>query len=174
MNGTFEISASANWGKAAPPARRKILLVDDDPGIRRVLSRLLAEKGYRVLTAANGIEALAVVGAVKVDLVLLDLTMPLQDGWETFERISTQNPVLPIILITARPDQFVLAQAAGVGALLEKPLDLEKLFHTVHNLLEEPAEACLARYTGRAAMFRHAHPKAGWPAGDGRAEWGAN
>ncbi len=158
MNTMREMFMHTIKEKPAQPARRKILVVDDDPAIRRILLRLLVGENYLVATAANGFEAIERAGASKMDLVLLDLNMPGKDGWETFEQLSTGNPLLPIVLITARPDQHYLATEAGVAALLEKPLDYEKLIHTIYNLLTEPAEACLARYTGRSPMFRYAPP----------------
>jgi two-component system response regulator (stage 0 sporulation protein F) len=143
---------------AVKPAKEKILLVDDDPGIRRILLRLLAEEGYRVMTASNGIEALERAEDTKFDLVLLDLNMPQKDGWETFEQLTAKNPLLPVILITARPNQIFPAMAAGVGALLEKPLDFVKLFVMIENLLEEPAQVRLGRMTGQTSAFRYIPP----------------
>ena len=136
------------------PAKPKILLVDDDPAIRQILCRLLLAEDYLVETAANGLEALETIDD-SVDLVLLDLNMPVKDGWDTFESLSFKYPGLPIILITARPNQFFPALAAGVGALLEKPLDFVKLFDTVRALLEEPAEARRARMIGQPSVFQY-------------------
>jgi CheY-like chemotaxis protein len=154
MNSTLEMAAPVTEAKTKP----KILLVDDDPAIRQILVRLLTEEDYLVLSAANGVEALVLNSSAKFDLVLLDLNMPLKDGWETFEQLSSKNPLLPIILITARPNQFFPALAAGVGALMEKPLDFTRLFQTIHELLEEPEEERLARLTGRSAPFSYVPP----------------
>jgi CheY-like chemotaxis protein len=140
------------------PEQHTILLVDDDAAIRQILVRLLGEEGFVVLTAANGVEALELAATIRPDLVLLDLNMPVKDGWETFEELSTQNPLLPFILITARSNQFFAALASGVGALLEKPLDFTKLFHTIYNLLEEPAEVRLARCAGRTQIIHYIPP----------------
>ena len=158
MNATFEMPVPAMHPKAEKHDKSKILLVDDDPAIRQILRRLLDEEGFLVLTAANGVEALELAKVTMFDLVLLDLNMPVKDGWETFEEFSRKNPYLPIILITARPNQFFTALASGVGALLEKPLDFTKLFHTINALLEEPEEARLARLTGRASALRYVPP----------------
>ena len=145
---------------AAPAvAKKKILLVDDDPAIRQILMRLLMDEEYYVLTAANGVEALVLAESINFDLVVLDLNMPVKDGWETFEQLSTKDPLLPFILITARPNQFFPAMASGVGALLEKPLDFVKLFDTIRNLLEESAEVRMARIAGQPSMFRYVPPK---------------
>lgn len=147
--------------RTVKPAKRKILLVDDDPAMRQVLLQLLAGEDFLVLTAANGVEAFELVNTKKFDLVLLDLSMPVEDGWETFGRLLAQNPLLPVILITDRPNQFFHAVASGIGALLEKPLNFTRLFHTIHNLLQEPAEERWARFMGRPAGFRYIPPKEG-------------
>jgi DNA-binding response OmpR family regulator len=147
----------AEESKTVRPENPKILLVDDDPAIRQILRRLLTDEDYQVVTAANGLEALEITDA-SIDLVLLDLNMPLKDGWDTFEALSFKYPWLPIILITARPNQFFPALASGVGALLEKPLDFVKLFDTVRALLEEPAEVRRARMIGQPSVFQYVQP----------------
>ena len=81
--------------------------------------------------------------------------MPIKGGWETFERLTTIHPLLPIIVITARPEQYPLAVAAGVGALMEKPLDLPLLLHTMEELLNEPIEQRLSRLTGKRPITRY-------------------
>jgi two-component system, OmpR family, KDP operon response regulator KdpE len=136
--------------------RPKILLVDDDPAIREMLGRVLTCEGYVVLPAANGEEALALAAATEMDLLLLDLNLPVKNGWETFEKITAENPVLPIIIITARPNQLFPVLAAGAGALMEKPLDFPKLLQIIRALLKEPAEIRLDRIAGRPAEFHYA------------------
>jgi CheY-like chemotaxis protein len=163
MNASLEMPAPVREPKVVKPAKRKILLADDDPAIRRILHHLLAEEDYLVLTAANGAEALELAGTTKFDLVLLDLNMPVKNGWETFEQLSEKNPLLPIILITASPHQFFPALASGVGALLEKPLDFVKLFRTIQSLLEEPSEMRLARCVGRPSTFHYIPRETGEP-----------
>jgi DNA-binding response OmpR family regulator len=134
----------------------KILLVDDDAAIRDMLGRVLTESGYLVLPAVNGQEALDLAAAVEIDLVLLDLNLPVKNGWETFERLTNENPLLPIVIITARSNQLFPALASGAGALMEKPLDFPTLLETISALLEEPAETRLARIAGRRAEFHYA------------------
>jgi CheY-like chemotaxis protein len=158
MNAQLEMTAPAAKPKEVGSPKKKIMLVDDDPAIRQILVRLLEEEDYLVLTAANGVEALALNEATKVDLVLLDLNMPVKGGWETFEQLTRENPLLPVILITARPNQLFPALGSGVGALLEKPLDFVKLFETIRTLLEEEPGARLARLAGRSSMFRYIPP----------------
>jgi CheY-like chemotaxis protein len=148
-------------------AKRKILLIDDDPAIRQILLHILEEENYFVRAIANGVEVFALAETTKFDLVLLDLNTPIKDGWETFEQLSSKNPLLPIILITAYPNQFSSALASGARALLEKPLDFVQLFYTIHHLLEEPAEARLANFTGRNSAFRPIPPKMDRPRMEG-------
>jgi DNA-binding response OmpR family regulator len=133
------------------PSKHKILLVDDEPAIRRILLRLLAEEGYRVLAADNGFEALEDADAGGFDLVLLDLNTPDHDGWKIFGQFSARNPDLPVILITARPKQFFFALASGVGALLEKSTASGELDSTIETLLKKPAEVRIARWNGRSS-----------------------
>ncbi len=167
MNTTLEMPAPVAKANAPRP-KAKILLTDDDPAIRHILLRLLTDEGYQVLTAANGVEALELARVTRFDLVLLDLNMPLKDGWETFEQLTNRQPALPIILITARPNQLFPALASGVVALMEKPLDLTKLFSTIHNLMEEPLETRLTRSMGRGAVFSYVPPQADGFAGKAR------
>ncbi|HUA37684.1 MAG TPA: response regulator [Candidatus Sulfopaludibacter sp.] len=155
MNATFETPFTFTKSRTLKSAKRKILLADDDPTMRQVLFQLLTGRDFLVLTAANGVEAFELVNTKKFDLVLLDLSMAIEDGWETFGRLSAQNPLLPIILITDRPNQFFHAVASGIGALLEKPLNFTRLFHTIHDLLQEPAEERWARFMGRPAGFHY-------------------
>jgi DNA-binding response OmpR family regulator len=156
MNATLEMPMQ---GTQTSRTKNRILLVDDDPAIRQILLRLLSEEDYLVLTAANGVEALELAKAASFDLVLLDLNMPMKDGWETFKQLCALYPPMPIIIITARPNQFFPAVAAGVGALLEKPLDFVKLFSTIRNLLDEPEEVRMARYNGRPSLFSYIPPR---------------
>jgi CheY-like chemotaxis protein len=143
------MNSKAKAKRAARTSVKTILLVDDDPSVREMIGRVLAGECYHVLSAANGFEAIEVASANSIDLVLLDLNMPGKDGWDTFERITSENPNLAVVIITAKPDQLFTSLAAGVGALLEKPLDFNLLLKTVSELLNEPAEQRLARMTGK-------------------------
>lgn len=126
-------------------SRKCILVVDDDPGVRDSLLAVLRSEGYLTLSAAGGPQALALAATKPPDLVLLDLNLPEQDGWDTFERLTSENPLLPVIVITGMPNQLFTACNAGVGALLEKPLDIPILLKTVKTLLAEPGEVRLGR-----------------------------
>ena len=152
-------SAPATSPKILAAEKKRILLVDDDRAIRKILLRLLSEEGYSVLPAANGNEALDFASVAKFDLVLLDLNMPRKNGWETFEQLILKDPILPIIVITARPNQLFPALASGVGALLEKPLDFVRLLQTIRSLIDEPMELRRARLAGKPSGFSYVPPK---------------
>jgi CheY-like chemotaxis protein len=133
----------------------QILLVDDDSSVRESVARVLHSEGFNVVAACDGLEALEFIERQPIDLVLLDLNMPQQNGWETLQGLSTKVPSVPIIIITARSNQLFQALAAGAAALMEKPLDFPKLLQTVRDLLAEPLETRLARTAGRNAQFHY-------------------
>lgn len=136
--------------------KKKILLVDDDPAVREMLTRVLTEENYIVIPAANGQEALDLAATAEPNLVLLDLNLPVKNGWDTFERLTAERPILPVVIITARPNQLFTALGAGAGALMEKPLDFPTLLQTIRALLDEPVELRLARLSGERADFHYA------------------
>ena len=143
-----------------------IIMIEDDEGHARLIERNIRRAGVNneIVGFSDGSSALAylmgpdgtgVSNAKRAILVLLDLNLPVQDGWDLFEKLTSNNPLLPVIVITARPNQVFPALASGVGALMEKPLDLPKLLNIIRQLLEEPVEAQLARMTGRPAEFHY-------------------
>ena len=136
--------------------KKTVLIVDDDDAIRESLRKLLQAEGYKVRLAANGQEGLDQFDPAHVDLLLLDLNLPAKSGWDLFERFSFINPLLPIIIITGRDNQYKLAAGAGVGALMEKPLDVPLLLQTIAALLAEPAETRLKRLVGLNKDVRYA------------------
>ena len=123
------------------PLRKRILIVDDDPSIRYMLTRVLLDEDYAVLSAANGREGLNMAGANEVDLVLLDLKMPGLNGQETLQELAVLRPGLPVIIITAYSRRPLEGALAGVSAWLQKPLDFPMLLETIRKLLAQAA-AC--------------------------------
>jgi CheY-like chemotaxis protein len=134
---------------------RRILLVDDDATVRDSLKDVLVSEGYHVILAENGQQALESVRGAKVDLVLLDLNMPVKNGWDTFEQLTREHPLIPVIIATARPNQLFTAINAGAGALLEKPMDIPMLLTTIQKLLAESDEQRLARLAGQQIDFHY-------------------
>ena len=144
----------AGQSESTKPVKNRILVVDDDSSVREMLTRVLAGEGYLVW-AADGTAALEIAAAAKIDLVLLDLNLPGKSGWDAFEKLTAENPGLAVIIITARSNQLFTALGAGVGALLEKPLDFPQLLQTIRRLLAEKAELRLARLAGRPVDFHY-------------------
>jgi|GEM_PF-909195 len=134
---------------------QRILLVDDDPTVRDSLKEVLAGEGYCVIPAENGQEALDLAARLPVDLAVLDLNMPVKNGWDTFQQLTLEYPLIPIIIATARPNQLFAALGAGAGALLEKPMDIPMLLRTMEKLLAETPGQRLARLAGVEAEFRY-------------------
>src|SRR6266404_3922583 len=81
---------------------KRILLVDDDPTVRDSLQDVLLAEGYLIVPAADGQQALDLANKSAVDLVLLDLNMPVKNGWDTFEQLTREHPFIPIVIVTAR------------------------------------------------------------------------
>ncbi len=138
---------------ASHPTGGCILLVDDDPSVRESLRELLTGEGYTVVPAENGDQALELVNQSPIDLVLLDLNMPSKNGWDTFEALTNGHPFIPVIIVTARPNQYFMALNAGAGALMEKPMDIPALLQTMEKLLAESAERRLQRLVGQNPEF---------------------
>ncbi len=116
-----------------------ILVVDDDPSIRRMLQLLLNDTGYRVSTASSGEETLAYLDLVTPDLILMDLMLPGINGQEVTARIKadTTKPFIPVILITGQSDQRskVLSLDAGADDFLSKPVEFAELLARVRGML---------------------------------------
>jgi len=118
-------------------AQAEILLVDDDPDLLQLITLRLSSAGYRVSTAASGEEALGKLAARRPDVVITDLRMDGMDGLALFDRIRTDAPSLPVILLTAHgtvPDA-VDATQRGVFAFLTKPFDGHELLAHVGRAL---------------------------------------
>src|SRR5437899_9666114 len=115
----------------------RILLVDDERSIRESLSKILRAENYQVVLAENGQEAIERHGAERIDLLLLDLNIPVKNGWATLEWLVEVNPPLPVVIITGRSNQRTLAETAGADALMEKPLDVPLLLQTIRELMDE-------------------------------------
>jgi CheY-like chemotaxis protein len=136
----------------------KVLVVDDDASVRISLRKVLADAGYEVALAADDQEAMVQFEGGHVDMLLLDISLPVRNGWGAFERITNEAPVLPIIITTGQANRHDLAVAAGVGAMMEKPLDVAELLSTIQQLLAEPIEVRLLRLCGQGRDARHGIP----------------
>jgi CheY-like chemotaxis protein len=98
-----------------------ILVVDDDRDILEAVQEVLEREGYRVVSAADGVQAMTVLGSTNVDLILLDLLMPAMSGWEFLEQRAgdPQSVAIPVIIVSAAPKDVDVSPI--VRAVLQKP-----------------------------------------------------
>jgi len=114
---------------------KKILVVDDEESIRELYRADLAEEGYEVDLAADGLQALRRLEVFRPDLITLDVKMPGIDGIETLRRIREKNPTLPVILVTAFGEFKQDFNTWASDAYIVKSHDTTELKDTVHRLL---------------------------------------
>lgn len=123
------------------PAR--LLLVDDDPGLLKLLGLRLTSEGFTVETAESGHEGLRILAREKIDLVISDLRMDEMDGMQLFAEIQKLQPGMPVIILTAHgsiPDA-VAATQQGVFSFLTKPVDKDALYKAIDDALAHAAPA---------------------------------
>jgi CheY-like chemotaxis protein len=113
-------------------APRRVLVVDDDQDVLTLVSEVLTDEGLSVRTARNGMDALAIAASWSPDLILLDIQMPIMDGWE-FVRTYRQSPGphAPIIVLTGGRGGAAYAREAGAQGSLPKPFSLSRLLAVV-------------------------------------------
>jgi DNA-binding response OmpR family regulator len=121
----------------------RILAVEDDPAILRMLERGLAAAGHQVLTAASGEDGAVLATEEGVDVVLLDLSLPELSGHEVLARIRARRPALPVLMLTARDDldSKVRALDAGADDYLTKPFAFEELLARIRALTRRTDQA---------------------------------
>ena len=122
----------------------QILLIDDDPTLRRALRIALEKSGHHVAEAANGREGLAAFSAHPADLIVTDIIMPDVEGIETIRRLRGQSKRVPIIAISgggrgSAEDYLLFAKALGATQVFEKPFDIDTLRAAVASLLKASA-----------------------------------
>ncbi|WP_343554462.1 two-component system response regulator GlrR [Pantoea sp.] len=119
----------------------RLLLVDDDPGLLKLLGMRLSSEGYQVATAASGPEALSHLQKEKVDLVISDLRMDEMDGLALFAEIQKRHTGLPVIILTAHGSipEAVSATQQGVFSFLTKPVDRDALYKAIDEALAQRA-----------------------------------
>lgn len=135
--------------RAAKARPNRILIADDDALVRGSLAAVLESEGFVVEEARNGIEAVTRAIQQSPDLVLLDLNMPHWDGWTAFSQLDRVTPLLPVIVITARPNQYEKAVKLGVDAFMEKPLNFPILVRAIKRLAHEDEHRHMRRITNR-------------------------
>jgi CheY-like chemotaxis protein len=128
-------------GTTSPPAPPRVLVVDDDPAIRLICSTWLSLDGYEVLEAADGQEALEIALTEPPAAMLLDLSMPILDGFcvAAALREDERTRELPVVVITAETGHHILERVheIGVAGLFIKPFDPRVVAAFVHDVIEE-------------------------------------
>jgi two-component system KDP operon response regulator KdpE len=115
-------------------AKKRILVVDDEPGIGKLLRIHLGLSGYDVITTTSGVEAIELVGAREPDIILLDLLMPDVTGMDVLSRVRAFSRV-PIIVFTGRPEIAQFALKIGANDCIAKPFDLNLLVDKIRLVL---------------------------------------
>lgn len=116
---------------------KKVLIVDDQNGIRVLLVEVFSSEGYNTFQASNGKLALEIVKKETPDLVLLDMKIPGMDGLEILKNIKAMNPAIKVIMMTAYGELDMIKEATDLGALMHftKPFDIDELRIAVNNEL---------------------------------------
>ncbi|UHA74831.1 response regulator transcription factor [Paenibacillus sp. 481] len=116
---------------------RNILVADDDDNIRELIGLFLRAEGFHVTEACDGQEALELMETLKADLVILDIMMPVMDGWELCRELRQQFPDLPLLMVTAKaePSQKIKGFQLGTDDYIIKPFDPMELVMRVKALL---------------------------------------
>ncbi len=110
----------------------RILVVDDDPMVRMTLTGFLADAGYQIDAAPNGQVALELVDDHLPTLILMDMIMPIMDGWTFVRELRARAIAIPIIVMTVRDHARAWAEEVGAIAYIVKPFDLPTLLATVN------------------------------------------
>jgi CheY-like chemotaxis protein len=152
----------------------KVLVVDDDPVVARSFDRVLSGKGYAVITARDGLEALDKIEHEAYDAVFTDIRMPGMDGLEVAARIKATQPWLPVVIVTGygSPASEARAKQIGVAGFLHKPLSPEMIEGSARDATTGRAgamyaQAAIAKAAEVAAPAQHvdAAPEAAPDAG---------
>lgn len=119
-------------------AGTKVLVIDDQPGIRRLLAEVLQEEGYDVAIAANGQEALQKVKDITPRLILMDMKMPGMDGLETFRELKKIGKAERVVMMTAYGELELVKEAMSMGAhkYITKPFDINVIKDIVKETLQ--------------------------------------
>jgi two-component system, cell cycle sensor histidine kinase and response regulator CckA len=131
---------AARVRKALDPRRPAgtILVVDDEPAVRHLIRKILAGVGYQVLEAGDGGEAVRIIEANDIDLMITDLAMPEQEGLETIQRLHQSRPGLRMVAMSGKfPDLLRASEYFGAAAAIRKPIEPDELLKLVRNLILE-------------------------------------
>jgi len=125
--------------------KRNVLLVDDDLTVRQSLQQVLMKENFHVVTASNGPDAMCEFGRNPIDIVLLDTNLGPESGWDTFEKLRTIRPRLPIFMMTGHAHEQRPSPTGREEVFMEKPLDLPGLVSKLEELSAREPTAELAQ-----------------------------
>ena len=122
-------------------SKKKVLIVDDQMGIRVLLMEVFSSEGYITYQASNGSAALEIVTKNSPDIVLLDMKIPGMDGLEILKHIKSIDKSIKVIMMTAYGELAMIRQATDLGALMHftKPFDIDEMRTVVNNELKGPS-----------------------------------
>ena len=119
--------------------KAKILLVDDESDVTRILSKRLGRRGFECQTAANGQEAVDAMGQYVYGVIIMDVKMPVMDGMSALQIIHSRWPKTQVILLSGHADMQLAVQAMSEGACgyLMKPVDIEELLFKIEDAVTQ-------------------------------------
>lgn len=119
--------------------RRRVLVVDDDPGVLRFVELLLRDEGFVVQTATDGVDAVTKATAHPPDLIVLDISLPRMDGRDVARTLREHGLSPPVILMSAGHDAVREARRLGAAGGLGKPFSADEMIDTIHGVLASHA-----------------------------------
>lgn len=114
--------------------KSRVLVVDDDPDIRELLVSVLSDGGYEAEAARNGRDALEVLDRWPADVIVLDLMMPVMDGW-TFAQRMKEKWSIPFVVLSAATDVIKHAEQMGAADVMPKPFDIDRLLPCIERVV---------------------------------------
>lgn len=140
---------------------QSIMVVDDEPGLRRLLNLLFSNAGYRVIEASSGPDCLKQLETSAVDLIVLDIMMPEMDGREVCQQIRNAKNMVPVLMLTARTQSrdIVMGLDCGADDYMLKPFDMDELLARVRALLRRSNVVQHTRIVGAGELVIDTHTR---------------
>jgi DNA-binding response OmpR family regulator len=153
----------------------RILVVDDDDSIRELVAEILRDEGYDTVQARNGAAALQEMDGSVFDLVVLDMRMPVVDGWQFAAALDQRGATTPIVVMTAAQNARLWAEEIGAAGYIAKPFGIDELLQTVRDVSagehgevvpqDAPASALGRAWEWAGALVQGSLARAGLQAG---------
>ena len=142
-------------GQEIKPLHYKVLVVDDEEPMRKLIITLLSKQGHQCITACNGVEALNKIRENKVDAVITDVVMPEMDGIALTKEILNLFPYLPVMVITGYGKEYSTASALAAGAreFIEKPFSAEEFLLRLAKMMRDYEMICQLKVKQNQMVF---------------------